>query len=72
MKAYVLCLFLLLQAQTEMRMFMVMIDVSSEVPDNAYFRTNDVAPVLNGATLMLLCGKGMRRKWGSPGVNSCF
>lgn len=38
--------------------------------DGTYFRTSDVAPVVNGNTLSIYNAKGARRSWGAPNVSS--
>lgn len=38
--------------------------------DSTYFRTSDVTPEINGDTLTVIDGRGTRRSWGTPSVDS--
>lgn len=38
--------------------------------DSNYFRTSDVIPTIEGDTLTVIDGRGSRRSWGSPSVDS--
>lgn len=38
--------------------------------DSTYFRTTDVRPEISGNTLTIIDGRGTRRSWGSPSVDS--
>lgn len=38
--------------------------------DCTYFRTSDIAPVLDGNELIVQDWKGSRRRWGTPSVRS--
>lgn len=38
--------------------------------DCTYFRTSDVAPILDGDTLTIQQWRGSRRSWGTPAVRS--
>lgn len=44
--------------------------ISDSIPDLTYFRLSDVAPEIEGDHLMIFHGKGTRRSWGAPQVNS--
>lgn len=38
--------------------------------DCTYFRTREIVPVVDGDTLTIIDGRGSRRHWGTPSVNS--
>ena len=43
----------------------------SKVPgSNTYFRTSDVAPVINGTEITIYNSRGISRSWGTPHVSS--
>lgn len=49
----------------------MMIHESSNVPDGTYFRTGDAEPTINeDGSITILNGRGSRRGWGQPQVNS--
>ncbi len=49
---------------------MIEIEYTDKVPDNTYFRLSEVQPQVEGNVITLFRGKGTRRSWGQPFVNS--
>lgn len=49
---------------------MYAITTNSDIPDSTYFTMSDVTPECAGSTLTVWNGKGTRRSWGAPGVES--
>ena len=49
---------------------MIEIEFSSDVPDSTYFRVGDCEPDMHDGLIVAMQGRGGRRSWGEPCVNS--
>ena len=43
---------------------------TTDCPDSTYFRASDIRPEVSGNTLTVTDGRGSRRSWGAPSVDS--
>lgn len=49
----------------------MLITISSNVPDDTYFRTEDAEPtIMQDGSITVYHGRGTRRGWGEPGITS--